>query len=131
MPTFKKSKCRNQKYDNNALDNAVKDVLWNKVTMREASRKFDLPFSTLHRYMMQHKHVYVTQMKLLGYTKVFHFVCCIFISCVQFLTFHCMAMNTIQMIHWSLSLLVVIHWSLSCQTNGSIFRFFKSLIIDQ
>ena len=68
MPTFKKSKCRNQKYDNNALDNAVKDVLWNKVTMREASRKFDLPLSTLHRYMMQHKHVYVTQMKLLGYT---------------------------------------------------------------
>ena len=59
-----KFKCKNQQYDNNALDRptAVKDVSLNKVTMREASREFDLPVSTLHRYVMQHKHVDVTRM---------------------------------------------------------------------
>ena len=47
-----------------ALDNAVKDVLLNKMTMTEASKKFDLPYSTLHRYVMQHKHVHLTQIEI-------------------------------------------------------------------
>ena len=53
MPTFKKN--QNQKYSDNDLNFALKEVKSNQINIRRASEMYKIPFTTLQRYLTKCK----------------------------------------------------------------------------
>ena len=50
MPTFKRNKSKKGMFSENDLNQALKDIVENAMSLREASRVYNIPIATLHRY---------------------------------------------------------------------------------
>ena len=50
MPTFKCNKSKKGLFSENDLNQALKDIVENAMSLREASRVYNIPIATLHRY---------------------------------------------------------------------------------
>ena len=55
MPTDELAKKLSSKYSTNTLNRAIKDIQQNGISIREASRKWKVPRSTLSNYMKKGK----------------------------------------------------------------------------
>ena len=50
MPTFKCNKSKKGLFSENDLNQALKDIVENAMSLREASRVYNISIATLHRY---------------------------------------------------------------------------------
>ena len=57
MPTFKQSLNKDGKYSDNQLQEAVKNIIENGMTLRHAAREFEIPRTTIRTYVNLAKQV--------------------------------------------------------------------------